>query len=974
MRDQEAQNTGGPGGGATYEEPESEVSRRLAAFVLRHKALIVLAALATTVVAAWAIDTQLRLDMTVESFLDTDSPALKNLEEYRDTFGRDDAFLVMVEGDVFSMPFLTKLRALHNEVAALDLPLKSLHQRFRDRRAKEGASAPAAPAAPAASAASAAQGTTSGQGVGTSGDVAPGEAGSKAKNQAGDGFDDAPDFGDSGDFDEGATAGFDDTPDLGEGGDFGEEGAAGAKAGASSGGAGTAGAEGVGEDGDDDWGGESGGTIIDEIISLINVRRTRGRRVPDPDGGTSVSIEVGSWLSPWPTAAQLPALREAMLAEPSLVGQVLDTQGRYTTMLVRPQFMSAADGVRVNDALVAILAKYNGPGFRTYLSGGPALAASITRLFVQEVSRLLVLSLVTLVLMMFFLFRHPLGVVGPVAVVGLAAFWTFGFMALVGMPVTMVSSILPAFLISVGVGDSVHIMSVYRDRRRHGAGNHEAIVHALGTTGRAILFTSLTTAVGLLSFQFATIGAVRDVGLAGAFGVMVALGNTVLLLPIALHFNRRGSLGAARQHENDWIDRVLAWASRLSGRETGAPLTGARAEGVRARSRRVLVVAVGLTALAVYGGSLLRVWHNPVSWVPDDVPAKIAFNELDAHAGGTATIQLLIRAKGPHGVKDLELLRGLEKLEGYIRAYRHADVRTGEVRPVVGGSVSLLDVARETNRALHGGDPAFYRLPDSQRALADTLFLFENAAPQDLRRLATADLKQTQMTIRVRWLEATAYGPLTRYVDKGIAKYIGDRAEVRTTGAAFTLFTTVSSLIDNLIRSFAVAFGVITVLMILLLGDLRLGLVAMVPNLLPIVFIMGIMGFADVPLDMANLMIASIAIGLAVDDTIHFLHHFHLHYVINGQVEAAIDYAYRHTGRALVGTTAILGLGFVVYVASQLLSLQRFGVLIGLTVVLALLVDLIFGPAMLRMVYRDRPAAGSPSAAPAPAAAAENTP
>ncbi len=922
---------------AGYEEPESVVSRRLGAFVLRHKAIIALAAVATSVVAGWAITTRLRMDMTVESFLDSDSPALKSLEEYRDTFGRDDAFLVMVEGDVFSIPFLTKLRALHDELAALDLPLESLHERLRDRRDFAGPPAEAhgegavederAPSSPG-------------------GGAAP-ETGARAQAPGQDeGFDDSPDFGDDG--------GFDDSPDFGDDGGFDDDGqgqASGPDATAMAGARATAGA-----DADpDDWAGESEGTIIDEIISLINVRRTRGRQIQDPDGGTSVAIEVGSWLDPWPSEADLPALREAMLAEPSLVGQVLDAQGRYTTILVRPQFMSAADGVRVNDAIARIVAKHDGPGFHTYLSGGPALAASITQLFLQEVSRLLALSLVTLVLMMFFLFRHPLGVVGPVVVVGLAAFWTFGFMALVGMPVTMVSSILPAFLISVGVGDSVHIMSVYRDRRRLGADNHGAILHALGTTGRAILFTSLTTAVGLLSFQFATIEAVRDVGLAGAFGVMVALGNTVFLLPIALHFNRRGHLGAARQHENDWIDRVLRWTSRLSGREPGASLTGPQAEGVRARSRRVLVVAAGLTALAVYGGSLLRVWHNPVSWVPDDAPTKIAFNEMDAHAGGTATIQLLIRAKGPHGVKDLELLRGLEKLERYIRAYRHEDARTGEVTQVVGGSVSLLDVVRETNRALHGGDPAFYRLPDTQRALSDTLFLFENAGPQDLRRLATADLRQTQMTIRVKWLEATAYGPMTRYVDEGIAKYIGDRAEVRTTGAAFTLFTTVSSLIDNLLRSFAVAFAVITVLMIFLLGDLRLGLVAMVPNLLPIVFIMGIMGFVDVPLDMANLMIASIAIGLAVDDTIHFLHHFHLHYVINGQVEAAIGYAYRHTGRALVGTTAILGLGFVVYVASQLLSLQRFGALIGLTVVLALLVDLIFGPALLRVVYRDRP-------------------
>ena len=133
-----------------------------------------------------------------------------------------------------------------------------------------------------------------------------------------------------------------------------------------------------------------------------------------------------------------------------------------------------------------------------------------------------------------------------------------------------------------------------------------------------------------------------------------------------------------------------------------------------------------------------------------------------------------------------------------------------------------------------------------------------------------------------------------------------------------------------------------------------MGVIAMVPNLLPILFIMGLMGHGAIPIDMANLLIASIALGIAVDDTIHFLHHWRVHYDVNGDVDAAIEYSFDHSGRAMVSTTLILTVGFFVYLASSMAHMQRFGMLIGLTVIMALLIDLIVAPALLRSVFKNK--------------------
>ena len=582
----------------------------------------------------------------------------------------------------------------------------------------------------------------------------------------------------------------------------------------------------------------------------------------------------------------------------------------------------------------------------------PSLAAGLNRMMLSEIRRLFLLAMGAVFLVMLILFRHPLGVFGPLVVVALSNLWSFGTMAALGLPMTMLSNVLPAFVVCVGIGDSIHIQSVYRDARARGIDNREAIIKAIATTGVPVLFTTITTMFGLLSFQFATIDAIGEMGLAGALGVFFALLQTVLVLPLTLSLNSTSLMGArpasAARHA-DFIDRFLDVCASASGRSITAPA----GTPVNHRARRLtLAVAVGLVIVAGFGASTLSVYHDPLSWVPEGDPTKTAFQVMDEEIGGAATIQLLIESDTEHGMKDVELLRGLEKLEAHIRGYDYPHADADFV--LVGSSVSLLDIVRETNRALHGGDQTYYRIPETQEAVNGTLFLFENSGPDQLRRMASADLSVSQMTIRVRWLEATSYGPLTAHVQEGIDQFLAGRATVRTTGAAFTLFTTVSSLIWNLLRSFSVALLVITIFMMLLLRDVKLGLISMVPNLIPVLMIMGFMAFVGIPIDMNNLLIASIAIGLAVDDTIHFLHHYKVHFDRFGDVEEGLAHSFRHSGRAMVTTSIILSVGFFVYLGATLANLQRFGMLIGLTIIIALLVDIIVGPALIRTLFRSR--------------------
>jgi len=856
-------------------ERESPFFRGWAEWVLRLRWLVLLVAFGITAFFAMQMKQHLRFDSSVEYFA-AGSEARELLEEFQEDFGNDTWQVVLVRGDVFSVEFLDRLRGLHDSLEGFQF-----------------GAAPADPAAPSGAPAPADDGWGGGSddvGFGSPSSPSPAPSGEAAGDGWGGGSDDVG-FG---------------SPSS-------------APSSAASSGAEEGGQEAAPQ-----------GDTVEEVVSLINVRRTlfEGGAVRVRgllDGGT-------------PSAAALPALREEVLGDDTLVGFVVGEDGRHAALMMRTRALDFESRAATYRALRQAVKSHDAEGFRVSVTGLPAMNAELVTTMQADMRRLIAAAGVVMATVLAVLFRHAIGVIAPLIVVAMAAIWTLGLMAMTGTPVTLLTNIVPAFLACVGLGDSIHVMAVYRDNRSRGAPHRESIISAVGSTGMPILFTTLTTAVGLLSFQFAKMDAIAEMGAFAAFGVCTALLHSVTFLPIALSFLRGEGLGgqpaaADGDRERDWIDRLLGFATGLSRPGRG--------------SAPVLIGGLLVVATAAVGISRITVYHNPVDWLPVDYPARVELDRLDAHIGGTAQVNVVIDAPGERGLRDLELLRGLEKLDAHIRAFEHPT--TGE--RIVTGTSSLLDVLRETNRALRGGEPAAYALPDTQRGVSDTLLLFESAAPRDLLRLTTADLSRSHITVRLRWMDATSYKPFTAWIQQGIDEHIGDKAQVRPTGSVYELVTTVGGLIGDLVRSFGAALVSVTLMMVLLLRSPTLGLISMIPNLVPVALVMGFMGFAAIPLDLTNLLIASIVIGVAVDNTVHYVFQWRSAWRTGAGVEGGIRHALEHAGRALVGTGMILALGFGVYLSSSMINIQRFGMLVGSACVFALFTNLIFAPALLRLFF-----------------------
>jgi hypothetical protein len=266
--------------------------------------------------------------------------------------------------------------------------------------------------------------------------------------------------------------------------------------------------------------------------------------------------------------------------------------------------------------------------------------------------------------------------------------------------------------------------------------------------------------------------------------------------------------------------------------------------------------------------------------------------------------------------------------------------------------MGLTDVVKETHQALNENRPEYYEIPDDAQLVAQELLLFENSGSDDLEDLVDSRFSKGRITMRVPFVDAVQYRGFLDRASTEFAEILGDDVELTVTGLMVVMGRTINAVITTMVRAYVIALAIITPLLILLIGRVRIGLVAMIPNLTPIIITLGLMGWCGIPIDAFTLLIGSIAIGLAVDDTIHFMHNFRRYFEASGDVRYAVHETLASTGQALLYTSLVLAAGFFIYMFATMHNLFYFGLLTGLTIILAFLADLILAPALMMLVAR----------------------
>ncbi len=722
-----------------------------------------------------------------------------------------------------------------------------------------------------------------------------------------------------------------------------------------------------------------------DISSIINARNTLGK---------GDSLLVDELLKTWPkTQSEADDIRDLAMANPMLENILLSEDGRFTVIVLEsntysslsgnggkkqegkatiladelsgfdddfsdesvgkegastsktssenPPFITDKENTDMVNAVSDIVAKYQSEGFKLYVAGSPSVTAFLKESMMKDMQKFVLMIVLATALILALLFRRVSGVILPLLTVGLAVISTMGLMALNGTPIKVMTQVLPSFLLAVGVGASIHVLAIFYKEFDETGDKEGAIRHTLSHSGLAIIMTSLTTAAGMASFIPSEVAPVSDLGLFAAAGVMIALLFTLILLPALLMvLNIKPRIIPEDQEHHDRLDKFLKQVANFS----------------QDHAKKIVVFSLIFMAVTIGFASKITYSHNPLLWLPADHETRIATEVIDHELRGSISIELIVDTGIENGVYDLSLLQALERLTTQLNTIDTQDY-------FVGKAVSVVDVIKEIHKALNQNRPEFYELPTDSDLISQEILLFENSGSEDLEDFVDTPFSKARITVKVPWIDAFKYHDLLQQVagllekelgqDSQLSPKIKEHIQITTTGMIPLLAETSAAAISSSGVSYMIAFVVIALMLIALLSSVKLGLLSMIPNLLPIFFVLAVMVLFGFPLDLFTMLIGVIVLGIAVDDIVHFMHNFRRYHLQGMSTRLAVEKTLTSTGRAMIMTTVVLFIGFMLYLFSSMTNLFLFGLLTALAFVMALLAVFLLSPALMALVYTD---------------------
>ncbi|MBT8361743.1 MAG: MMPL family transporter, partial [Deltaproteobacteria bacterium] len=693
---------------------------------------------------------------------------------------------------------------------------------------------------------------------------------------------------------------------------------------------------------------------VNDITSLINVRNTLGK------GDTLI---VDDLLRVFPeTREEFERLRNRTLANPLYLNQYISEDGLYTTVLIESDvysrvseddllsgFAETSPGKgpnakapttylsdRENDEFVEavhrVVKKHQGPDFIIFTAGPPVNLHAIKYFLLKDVKQFMLLAILIIGTCLYVMFRRMSGVILPLIVVALSLVSTIGLMSFLEVSFKLPTSILPSFLLTVGVGACVHVLSLTYQSLRNGVSKHQAIVDSFVHSGLAITMTSLTTAAGLASFAMAKVAPIADLGKFSAIGVMISLVYTFTFLPAIISLLPLRQKKNIRVRQETVIDKILESLAEF------------------AIKRHLLVIGFATTIIIIGAIGVSRVLfsHDGLLWLPKDLDIRKATEVIDRELNGSVVLEVILDTGKENGLYNRDVLLKIDSVnEALQEDYQNND-------PFIGKTMSVTTVLKEIHQALHENDPAYYKIPENEKLIPQEFLLFENSGSDDLQNVVDSQFRQARITLKVPWRDALIYIPFIKDVkgrfDNAFSRQTldnGNEMRVTVTGIMSLFGRIIHAAMYSAAQSYGIALVVITLLMIVLLGNLKLGLICMIPNLGPIFTVLGIMGWLSIRLDMFTMLIASIVIGIAVDDTIHFMYNFKRYFNKTADVTEAVRSTFDTAGRAMLTTSVVLAVGFFIFMFASMNNLFYFGLLAGSAVILALAADLLLAPALM---------------------------
>ncbi len=559
-----------------------------------------------------------------------------------------------------------------------------------------------------------------------------------------------------------------------------------------------------------------------------------------------------------------------------------------------------------------------------YQIGMPLVSQALARFTQKDFRRLPPFTLLLVSLILFLLFRRMTLILLPIGCVLLSVVWTFGFMAWIGIPLSMLTMIVPVFLIAVGTAYCLHIAFTHLNQAPH----HRAPIQAVLATFSHVTFPTVvavcTTVFGLGSLLVNHITAIREFAILSCFGMGSLLVVLLTLFPVALSLVPPPPLKTGRGGSPAIIrlaDRIIEWIIHINLHH----------------QKRVLPIIGLFTLFCVMGIFRIRVETNPVQFFREEAPITQHFHDIYRDMSGSFPVNVVLSGHESGYFQDPEHLRHLDRAQARLEAL-----------PGVDKALSFASYMKLVNYALNEFRPEYYALPEEPFEVRMVLNNYISMLGEDmLERFVDRELSQANIILLTHLSSSQDFLKIREQILSDLRGNLPKPLSPEVTGFGVVISASSHLLTKGQVKSLSITLVLVFGIMFVLFLSSRVGIIAIVPNLFPIVINFGLMGWFGIELSTVTSLIASIAIGLAVDDTIHYLVHYNREFKIDLDEERALRETLHQVGRPILFTTLTISVGFSILTLSSFTPTAVFGLMMMITMISALIGDAVLLPSLM---------------------------
>ena len=557
------------------------------------------------------------------------------------------------------------------------------------------------------------------------------------------------------------------------------------------------------------------------------------------------------------------------------------------------------------------------------VSGMPYIRTLNAQNIVDEIG-LFVLGATLITTLIFFLFfRSFRATFISLIVVAIGVMWAFGILGWLGYEITVLTALIPPLIIVIGVPNCIFLINKYQQEIAKHRNQAKSLQRVIAKIGNATLMTNLTTASGFATFILTNSKILKEFGVVASINIIAIFLLSLLIIPITYSFMERPNKKHLRHLKNKTVDFFVTWMEKT------------------VRKKRVNVYLISLLGLiiGITGIYQIKISGSLIEDMPKSAPFFKDILFFDATFNGIVPLEIWIDSKREEGIVRPATLRRMNQLQETI-----------DEIPELAPSLSVVNAVKYAKQAYYNGNPNYFALPTSQENSFIYPFLnSSNSNSQLLNGYVDSTGQFGRITTYMKDIKTSRMEEIEADLKESIAKiFPKDRYGVNITGKSLLFLKGTKYLINNLILSLSLAILLIALFMAFLFRSFKMILISLIPNLLPLIITAGVMGFTGIPLKPSTILVFSIAFGISVDDTIHFLAKYRQELIANGwKINKAVFAALRETGISMFYTSVVLFFGFSIFMSSNFGGTQALGGLVAVTLMMAMLANLVLLPSLL---------------------------